>query len=86
VNTARGDLVDDDALIGALTRGHVFAAGLDVYDGEPNVHPGYFGLENAFLMPHLGSATVETRTAMGMLCLDNLDAVVTGTEPPHRAA
>lgn len=86
VNTARGDLVDDDALIGALTRGHVFAAGLDVYEGEPNVYPGYFGLENTFLMPHLGSATVETRTAMGMLCLDNLDAVVTGAQPPHRAA
>ncbi|SDF82110.1 glyoxylate reductase [Limimonas halophila] len=86
VNTARGDLVDDEALIDALKNGHVFAAGLDVYDGEPNVHPGYFGLENAFLMPHLGSATVETRTAMGMLCLDNLDAVFAGTEPPHRAA
>ena len=84
VNTARGELVDDDALIDALRGGRLFAAGLDVYAGEPNVDPRYVELPNAFLMPHLGSATVETRTAMGMRCLDNLDAVMAGTEPPHR--
>ena len=61
------------------------AAGLDVYDGEPKVNPGYLGLENVALLPHLGSATIETRHAMGVRCLENLDAVLLhGTAPPHR--
>jgi lactate dehydrogenase-like 2-hydroxyacid dehydrogenase len=83
VNTARGSVVDDEALIAALTSGHVFAAGLDVYDGEPNAHPGYAALPNTFLLPHLGSATLETREAMGFKALDNLDAHFEGRSPPN---
>lgn len=74
VNAARGSLVDDDALIDALRTGRIAAAGLDVYEGEPHVHPAYRTLANTFLLPHLGTATVETRTRMGMIALDNLDA------------
>ncbi len=83
VNAARGSLVDDEALVAALRSGQVAAAGLDVYDGEPHVHPGYRALPNTFLLPHLGSATVETRTRMGMIALDNLDAVLAGKLPPN---
>lgn len=86
VNTARGNLVDDKALIAALRSGRVRAAGLDVFRGEPNVDPEYFTLKNAYLLPHLGSATVETRNAMGFCCLDNLDAFFAGKEPPNRIA
>jgi len=81
VNSARGDLVDDEALISALRSGHLFAAGLDVYTGEPALHPGYRTLPNVFLLPHLGTATLETRTAMGFRALDNVDAVLAGREP-----
>ena len=83
VNTARGDLIDDDALIAALKSGHIAAAGLDVYAGEPNVDPRYFELSNTFLLPHLGSATHETRDAMGYCCLDNLDAFFRGDACPN---
>lgn len=83
VNAARGHLVDDEALVAALESGRVAAAGLDVYDGEPHVHPGYLTLPNTFLLPHLGSATVETRTRMGMMALDDLDAVLAGRAPAH---
>ena len=86
VNTARGNVVDDDALIGALSSGKLFAAGLDVFDGEPNIHPGYRDLDNVFLLPHLGSATMATRDAMGFRALDNLDAFFAGREPPDRVA
>ena len=86
VNTARGDLVDDGALIAALQSGRLFAAGLDVYAGEPQLDPGYATLQNAYLLPHIGSATVETRNAMGFRALDNLDAFFAGREPPHRVA
>lgn len=81
-NTARGNMVDDDALIAALKSGKVAAAGLDVFDGEPNIHPGYRSLDNVFLLPHLGSATHETRDAMGFCCLDNLDAFFSGKPCP----
>lgn len=84
INTARGAVVDDEALIAALRSGRVWAAGLDVYEGEPAVHPAYRALPNTFLLPHLGSATEETRNAMGFRALDNLDAVFAGREPPHR--
>ncbi|HEY0836464.1 MAG TPA: D-glycerate dehydrogenase [Azospirillum sp.] len=86
VNTARGSVVDDDALIAALKGGHLAAAGLDVFENEPNLHPGYRDLPNTFLLPHLGSATVETRNAMGFKALDNLDAFFAGREPPDRVA
>jgi lactate dehydrogenase-like 2-hydroxyacid dehydrogenase len=82
VNSARGGLVVDEDLIAALQSGQVAAAGLDVYEGEPNPHPGYLALKNTFLLPHIGSATVETRTAMGMLALDNIDAVLSGKPAP----
>ena len=83
VNTGRGTTVDDAALVAALKSGRLRAAGLDVYDGEPRVHPGYLELENVALLPHLGSATVETRNAMGFCCLDNLDAVFAGRAAPN---
>jgi glyoxylate reductase len=86
VNTARGGVVDDEALIAALKSRHVAAAGLDVFDGEPNIHPEYRTLSNAFLLPHLGSATRETRDAMGFRALANLDAFFAGAEPRDRLA
>jgi len=87
VNTARGSVVDDDALVAALRSGKIAAAGLDVFNGEPgNIHPGYRELENTFLLPHIGSATVETRDAMGFRALDNLDAIAAGYEPHDRVA
>jgi len=82
VNTARGGLVVDEDLIAALRSGQVAAAGLDVFAGEPHLHPGYLELKNTFLLPHIGSATVETRVAMGMLALDNIDAVLAGKSAP----
>jgi lactate dehydrogenase-like 2-hydroxyacid dehydrogenase len=82
VNTARGGLVVDEDLIAALKSGRVAAAGLDVFEGEPKLHPGYISLKNTFLLPHIGSATIETRTAMGMLALDNVDAVLNGGRAP----
>jgi glyoxylate reductase len=84
VNTARGDVVDDDALVDALQRGRLFAAGLDVFAGEPDIDPRYYDLDNAYILPHLGSATVETRNAMGFMVLDNLDAVFGETTPPNQ--
>jgi glyoxylate reductase len=84
VNTARGPLVDDEALIAALKSGKLFAAGLDVFTGEPAINPGYRPLKNAFLLPHLGSATVETRNAMGFKAVDNLDAFFAGRPLPAR--
>ncbi len=86
VNTARGDLVDDAAIIAALKNGQLGAAGFDVFAGEPNLHPGYIGAPNVFLLPHLGSATVKTRNNMGFLAIDNLRAFFDGKEPPNRVA
>jgi len=86
VNTARGALVDDEALQGALREGRVAAAGLDVFNDEPGGHPGYRDLDNTFLLPHVGSATRETRDAMGFRALDNLDAIFAGGEPRDRVA
>ncbi len=78
VNTSRGGLVDDTALIAALKSGKLFAAGLDVFENEPNLNPAYRELSNVFLLPHLGSATIDTRNAMGFKALDNLDAFFAG--------
>jgi lactate dehydrogenase-like 2-hydroxyacid dehydrogenase len=83
VNAARGTLVDDAALIGALRSGHIAAAGLDVYSGEPEVDPGYLGLENVVLLPHLGSATAETRDAMGRVVLSGIAALLAGETPSN---
>lgn len=82
INTARGALLDDDAVLAALDDGQLFAVGLDVYAGEPDLHPGYRTRRRCFLLPHLGSATIQTRDAMGFRCLDNLDALVAGRAPP----
>lgn len=84
VNTARGDIVDDAALIAAAKTGKVSGVGLDVYEGEPTLNPGYLDLPNAFLLPHIGSATIDTRDAMGFRALDNLDAVFAGREPEDK--
>jgi lactate dehydrogenase-like 2-hydroxyacid dehydrogenase len=84
VNVARGDLVDDEALITGLQSGRLFAAGLDVYRGEPNIDPRYRDLDNLFALPHLGSATVETRDAMGMLLIDGLAAIEAGERPGNQ--
>ena len=81
VNAARGNLVDDDALIRALRSGRIAAAGLDVYNGEPHINPEYRTLPNVFLLPHLGTATIETRTRIGMRALDNIDAALAGKSP-----
>ncbi len=72
-NVARGDIVDDEALIDALNRRKIYAVGLDVYKGEPNLNPGYLKHKSAFILPHLGSATKETRTAMANLAIENLE-------------
>lgn len=86
INTARGALVDDDALIAALKSGKLHSAGLDVYNNEPAIDPRYRELDNTFLLPHVGSATRETRDAMGYRALDNLDAIFAGREPGDRVA
>ena len=83
VNAARGSLIDDAALIAALRSGQVGFAGLDVYAGEPALNPDYLTLENVVLLPHLGSATVETRNAMGHLALDGIEAVLAGRAPAN---
>jgi len=72
-NVARGDIVDDEALIDALDRRKIYAVGLDVYKGEPNLNPGYLKHKSAFILPHLGSATKKTRIAMANLAIDNLE-------------
>ena len=84
VNVARGDMVDDEALISALKSRRLFAAGLDVYRGEPNLDPRYRTLPNTFLVPHIGSATVDTRNAMGFLLLDGLKAIEEGRRPSNQ--
>jgi lactate dehydrogenase-like 2-hydroxyacid dehydrogenase len=82
VNTARGNIVDDDALIAAAKSGKVSGVGLDVFNREPRFNPGYLELPNAFLLPHVGSATRDTRNAMGFRALDNLDAIFAGKPAP----
>jgi len=72
-NVARGDIVDDEALIDALNRRKIYAVGLDVYKNEPNLNPGYLKIKSAFILPHLGSATKDTRIAMANLAIDNID-------------
>jgi glyoxylate reductase len=81
VNSARGPIIDEAALVDALKAGKIAGAGLDVYENEPETHPGLLELDNVVLLPHLGSATVETRTAMGVLAAENAVATLKG-EPP----
>ena len=72
-NSARGDMIDDEAMVQALISRRIFSLGLDVYKGEPNIHPGYLNQPNVFILPHLGSATKKTRTAMADLAIDNIE-------------
>jgi len=81
INTARGPIVDESALVDALVSGGISAAALDVFEHEPEVHPGLLGLDNAVLVPHLGSATVETRTAMATLAAQNVVSYFDGSGP-----
>jgi glyoxylate reductase len=82
VNTSRGPVIDEAALVEALREGQLFGTGLDVFENEPEVHPGLVDLDNAVVIPHLGSATVETRDAMGMVAVDNVTAALEGRRPP----
>lgn len=84
INISRGEVVDETALIEALEEGRIAAAGLDVYENEPHVPERLLALENCVLLPHLGSATFETRQAMGQMALDNIIAWAEGREPPQR--
>ena len=86
VNTARGDVVDETALVAALTAGTIAAAGLDVFEREPQVTEALLAMDNVVLLPHLGSATLDTRTAMGMKVIDNAQAFFAGKAPPNRVA
>lgn len=86
INTARGSVIDEGALATALARGQIAAAGLDVYEREPAVSPALRELDNVVLLPHLGSATLQARTAMGMQMADNLDSFFAGRTPPNRVA
>ena len=86
INTARGDVVDEAALVDALQHGRLAGAGLDVFENEPQLHPGLLALENVVLLPHLGSATRETREAMGMRVVDNLVAFFAGKRPPDQVS
>jgi glyoxylate reductase len=81
INTSRGPVVDEAALADALSEGRIFAAGLDVYEKEPEVHPKLLELENVVLAPHIGSASVETRDRMAVLAAENIVAVLSGEEP-----
>jgi lactate dehydrogenase-like 2-hydroxyacid dehydrogenase len=82
INTARGELIRDEDLLAALDAGTVAAVGLDVFEHEPAIDPRYLTLKNALLMPHLGGATIEGLTAVGMLAVDNIDAVLAGRPAP----
>ena len=86
VNIGRGDLVKDDDLITALREGKIFAAGLDVFDNEPDIHPGYLELPNAFLLPHIGSSTWEARLAMADVLIDAMEVHAAGGTPANRIA
>ncbi len=84
VNIARGDVIDEAALVQALAAGRIAGAGLDVYEFEPRVAPALIGMENVTLLPHLGTAALEVREAMGMLAVANLIAALDGQAPPNR--
>lgn len=86
INTARGDLIDDEALIDALEEGRLGAAGLDVFAGEPAFNPRWLSAPRTVLLPHIGSATHETRMAMGLRVMTNIDAYLAGSDLPDRVA
>jgi phosphoglycerate dehydrogenase-like enzyme len=82
INTARGELIRDEDLLAALDTGTVAAVGLDAFEHEPAIDPRYLMMKNAFLMPHVAAETIETQTAIGMLALDNIDAVLAARPAP----
>jgi len=84
INTSRGPVIDEAALAHALQSGTIAGAGLDVYEEEPTVHPLLPSLKQVVLLPHLGSATMQTRVQMGLICLDNIQAVLEGRPAPNR--
>jgi len=84
VNIARGDVIDDSAVIDALQSGQLGAAALDVFDGEPNVDPRYFDLPGVFMLPHIGSSTLEARLGMGRSVIDALRSWASGGTPPNQ--
>ena len=83
INTARGPVVDEAALVEALQKETIAGAGLDVYENEPQMHPGLAECRRTLLLPHLGSATHQTRADMSRLAAENVIAVLDGLEPPH---
>lgn len=83
INTARGKIVDEDALVEALKSGRLAGAGLDVFENEPQIHPGLIAMENVVMAPHIASATAETRLRMAMLAVENLLAALAGRRPPN---
>lgn len=84
INTSRGPVVDEAALVDAIRAGRLAGAGLDVYEEEPHLHPGLRQLRQVVLLPHLGSGTLHTRVRMGMVCLENIQAVLDGRQAPNR--
>jgi glyoxylate reductase len=86
INSARGPIVDESALVAALQDGTIAGAGLDVFEDEPNIHPSLASMQQVVLLPHLGSATHVTRVEMGMICLKNIEAVLAGRPAPNRVA
>jgi glyoxylate reductase len=86
INTARGPIMDEAALAQALAEGRLAGAGLDVYEEEPRVHPALLSLRNVVLLPHIGSATYETRIRMGMMVIENISAVLAGRDAPNRVS
>ena len=84
INTARGDIVNENELVEALKENKIMGAGLDVYEKEPKIHKDLVQLKNVFLLPHLGSATTETREAMGLRVFDNINAFFNNKEPMDR--
>jgi glyoxylate reductase len=86
INTSRGPVIDEAALVGALQSGTISGAGLDVYEEEPTLHPLLPSLKQVVLLPHLGSATMQTRIQMGLICLENIQAVLEGRPAPNRVA
>jgi glyoxylate reductase len=86
INTSRGPVIDEAALVGALQSGTIAGAGLDVYEEEPTLHPLLPSLKQVVLLPHLGSATMQTRVQMGLICLENIQAVLEGRPAPNRVA
>ena len=86
INTARGPIVDESALVTALQEGTIAGAGLDVFEDEPKIHPHLASMPQVVLLPHLGSATLATRVEMGMICLKNIEAILAGRPAPNRVA